>query len=70
MRANSDELDEKAKPVVQLKGRFKVTSDNVDVEKVITQHPIGPLPSPSDAVPANLHSFFSNVAVCSRNKYS
>ncbi|KAH7857529.1 hypothetical protein Vadar_013660 [Vaccinium darrowii] len=33
--ANSDELDEKAKPVVQLKGRFKVTSENADVEKVV-----------------------------------
>lgn len=33
--ANSDELDEKEKcPVVQQKGRFKVTSENVDVEKV------------------------------------
>ncbi|KAG5523189.1 hypothetical protein RHGRI_035116 [Rhododendron griersonianum] len=31
--SNSDELDEKAKPVVQLKGRFKVTSENVDLEK-------------------------------------
>ncbi|KAK9922889.1 hypothetical protein M0R45_031328 [Rubus argutus] len=34
--ANNDELDEKAKaPVVQQKGRFKVTSENVDLEKVI-----------------------------------
>ncbi|KAE7999768.1 hypothetical protein FH972_004169 [Carpinus fangiana] len=34
--ANSDELDEKAKaPVVQQKGRFKVTSENVDFEKVV-----------------------------------
>ncbi|KAB1212166.1 hypothetical protein CJ030_MR5G001752 [Morella rubra] len=34
--ANSDELDEKAKaPVVQQKGRFKVTSENVDLEKVV-----------------------------------
>ncbi|XP_062112866.1 uncharacterized protein LOC133824023 [Humulus lupulus] len=33
--ADSDELDEKAKaPVVQQKGRFKVTSENVDIEKV------------------------------------
>ncbi|KAI8529332.1 hypothetical protein RHMOL_Rhmol12G0216800 [Rhododendron molle] len=31
--ASSDELDEKAKPVIQLKGRFKVTSENVDLEK-------------------------------------
>ncbi|GMY38498.1 serine/threonine-protein kinase dst1 isoform X1, partial [Fagus crenata] len=59
--ANSDELDEKAKaPVVQQKGRFKVTSENVDLEKVvpspilqkshsmqvITPHPAIPLPSP------------------------
>lgn len=36
LAANSDELDEKAKaPVVQQKGRFKVTSENVDFEKVI-----------------------------------
>ncbi|KAB1200327.1 hypothetical protein CJ030_MR0G007642 [Morella rubra] len=34
LAANSDELDEKAKaPVVQQKGRFKVTSENVDLEK-------------------------------------
>ncbi|CAL2246313.1 unnamed protein product [Prunus armeniaca] len=33
--ANNDELDEKVKvPVVQQKGRFKVTSENVDLEKV------------------------------------
>lgn len=33
--ANSDELDEKAKPpVIQQKGRFKVTSENVYLEKV------------------------------------
>lgn len=31
----SDDLDEKAKvPVVQQRGRFKVTSENVDFEKV------------------------------------
>ncbi|XP_043817665.1 serine/threonine-protein kinase BLUS1 isoform X9 [Manihot esculenta] len=36
---NNDELDEKAKPpVVQQKGRFKVTSENVGIEKV------GPIP--------------------------
>jgi Na+-transporting methylmalonyl-CoA/oxaloacetate decarboxylase gamma subunit len=35
LAANSDELDEKAKaPVVQQRGRFKVTSENVDFEKV------------------------------------
>ncbi|KAH9715963.1 protein kinase domain-containing protein [Citrus sinensis] len=34
--ANSDELDEKAKPpVIQQKGRFKVTSENVCLEKVV-----------------------------------
>ncbi|XP_062007856.1 serine/threonine-protein kinase BLUS1 isoform X2 [Rosa rugosa] len=34
--ANTDELDEKAKaPVVQQKGRFKVTSENVELEKVV-----------------------------------
>lgn len=33
--ANVDDLDEKAKvPVVQQKGRFKVTSENVESEKV------------------------------------
>ena len=33
--SSADELDEKAKPpVVQQRGRFKVTSENVDVEKV------------------------------------
>ncbi|KAJ7962720.1 Kinase [Quillaja saponaria] len=32
---NSDDLDEKSKtPVVQQRGRFKVTSENVDLEKV------------------------------------
>ncbi|XWS16082.1 hypothetical protein CRYUN_Cryun34aG0055100 [Craigia yunnanensis] len=33
---NIDDLDEKAKPpVVQQRGRFKVTSENVDLEKVV-----------------------------------
>lgn len=33
--ANVDDFDEKAKvPVVQQKGRFKVTSENVESEKV------------------------------------
>lgn len=32
---NGDDADDKAKiPVVQQKGRFKVTSENVDLEKV------------------------------------
>ncbi|KAL3599540.1 hypothetical protein D5086_007458, partial [Populus alba] len=35
--ASSDELDEKAKlPVVQQRGRFKVTSENVDIEKALS----------------------------------
>lgn len=35
MAANSDDTDEKSKvPVVQQRGRFKVTSENVDPEKV------------------------------------
>ncbi|KAL5541399.1 hypothetical protein UlMin_043443, partial [Ulmus minor] len=57
---NSGELDEKAKvPFVQQRGRFKVTSENVDIEKVtptpmmhksnsmqvITSNPQVPLPS-------------------------
>ncbi|KAJ6346857.1 hypothetical protein OIU76_003524 [Salix suchowensis] len=34
--SSSDELDEKAKPpVVQQRGRFKVTSENVDMEKAL-----------------------------------
>lgn len=33
---SDEQVDEKAKaPVVQQKGRFKVTSENVDLEKVI-----------------------------------
>lgn len=66
--ANGDELDEKAKgPVVQQKGRFKVTSENVDVEKavpspmlqkshslqVIAQHPPLSIPSPSSDASSN-----------------
>lgn len=65
---NSDEIDERGKiPVVQQKGRFKVTSENVDLEKVhspslqksqsmqvITQHPAVSLPPPCDATPSNL----------------
>ncbi|KAF8400453.1 hypothetical protein HHK36_013751 [Tetracentron sinense] len=67
--ANSDDLDEKSKgAVVQQKGRFKVTSENVDLEKVvpspmlqkshslqvISQLPAISLPSPSDATSSNL----------------
>lgn len=33
--ASSEDLDEKVKPVVQQRGRFKVTSENVDLEKVL-----------------------------------
>ncbi|GKU92727.1 hypothetical protein SLEP1_g6419 [Rubroshorea leprosula] len=58
---NNDELDEKAKPpVIQQRGRFKVTSENLDLEKVgpsptlqkshsmqvLTQHPVVSLQSP------------------------
>ncbi|KZV44183.1 serine/threonine-protein kinase 4B [Dorcoceras hygrometricum] len=53
---SGDDLDEKAKcAVVQQKGRFKVTSENVDVKRcfqVITQHPASSLPFPSDAAPS------------------
>lgn len=36
MAANSDELDEKAKPpIIQQRGRFKVTSENVYLEMVL-----------------------------------
>ncbi|KAL9386483.1 hypothetical protein Peur_019607 [Populus x canadensis] len=68
--ASSDEPDEKAKlPVVQQRGRFKVTSENVDIEKalspqlvlqksysmqVLTQHPGISFPSISEAIPSTL----------------
>ncbi|GAY49461.1 hypothetical protein CUMW_119300 [Citrus unshiu] len=66
--ANSDELDEKAKPpVIQQKGRFKVTSENVCLEKVVpptlqkshsmqvlSQSPAISSPVPSDTVLSNL----------------
>ncbi|KAI5660367.1 hypothetical protein M9H77_29160 [Catharanthus roseus] len=71
----SDDLDEKAKvPVVQQRGRFKVTSENVDFEKVappvlqkshslqvITQLPPASSSAlPTDATPPNLvnHSVY------------
>ncbi|XP_048317961.1 uncharacterized protein LOC107429583 [Ziziphus jujuba] len=70
--ASSDEIDEKAKaPVVQQKGRFKVTSENVDIEKVvpapilqkshsmqvITPHPQIPVPLPQPTpIPSTLSS--------------
>ncbi|PSR96816.1 Serine/threonine-protein kinase [Actinidia chinensis var. chinensis] len=78
--ANSDELDEKAKPVIQQKGRFKVMSANVDLEKVapspllqksqsmqvITQHSVTPLPSPSEATLPNVvyPSLYSGLLSC------
>lgn len=68
---NSDELDEKAKsPVVQQRGRFKVTSGNVDFEKVGSpvqkshsmQHPavVSSPVLPTDAAPHSLskHSLY------------
>ncbi|XP_031257882.1 uncharacterized protein LOC116115894 isoform X1 [Pistacia vera] len=70
MAANNDELDEKAKPpVIQQKGRFKVTSENVYLEKVapsptlqkshslqvLTQHPaLTTLSTPSDVMQPSL----------------
>ncbi|KAG8656124.1 hypothetical protein MANES_04G098600v8 [Manihot esculenta] len=72
---NSDEFDEKAKPpVVQQRGRFKVTSESVGIEKavplpilqkshsmqVLHQHPMVSIPSASDAAPSTVsgHSLF------------
>ncbi|XP_029121882.1 uncharacterized protein [Elaeis guineensis] len=64
--SNAEDIDDKSKaPVVQQRGRFKVTSENVDLDKalpslslpkshsvqVITQLPSSTLPSPSDAAP-------------------
>ncbi|KAK1275500.1 CBL-interacting serine/threonine-protein kinase 15 [Acorus gramineus] len=49
--SNGNELDEKAKgPVIQQKGRFKVTSENMGLDKVITQPPAFCLPSPSESM--------------------
>ncbi|PPD86307.1 hypothetical protein GOBAR_DD16771 [Gossypium barbadense] len=48
---NSDDLDEKAKPpVVQQRGRFKVTSENVQLEKLMDPHSLVSAAAPSDAV--------------------
>ncbi|XAR50436.1 Non-specific serine/threonine protein kinase [Bertholletia excelsa] len=73
--ANSDELDEKARPVVQQRGRFKVTSENVEIEKVvpapllqkshsmqvISQHTTLALSS-TEPAPSNLaHSVFPSL---------
>ncbi|KAG8643832.1 hypothetical protein MANES_11G070900v8 [Manihot esculenta] len=70
---NNDELDEKAKPpVVQQKGRFKVTSENVGIEKVgpipilhkshsmqvLHQHSIVSVPPTSDATPSTFSGHF------------
>ncbi|KAF4396842.1 hypothetical protein F8388_004810 [Cannabis sativa] len=77
----NDELDEKAKaPVVQQKGRFKVTSENVDIDKaaptptmqksnsmqVITPLPQTSLPSP---VPSLLPSLPLPCEASSSNQY-
>ncbi|XVF27178.1 hypothetical protein REPUB_Repub14bG0084300 [Reevesia pubescens] len=74
---NSDDLDEKAKPpVVQQRGRFKVTSENVDLEKVVpypvlqkshsmqvlTPNPIVSLAPPSDAASSTPATAFSTPA--------
>ncbi|XP_035548263.1 serine/threonine-protein kinase OSR1 isoform X2 [Juglans regia] len=57
--ANSDELDEKAKaPVVQQKGRFKVTSENVDLEKVVPSPPL----QKSHSLQDNILSLMKRVA--------
>lgn len=37
--SSSDEIDDRSKPpLVQQKGRFKVTSESIDLEKVRTIH--------------------------------
>ncbi|XP_059457226.1 uncharacterized protein LOC132187077 isoform X3 [Corylus avellana] len=57
--ANSDELDEKAKaPVVQQKGRFKVTSENVDFEKVAPT----PLLQKSHSMQESILSLMKHIA--------
>ncbi|CAL5327540.1 unnamed protein product [Camellia sinensis] len=70
---NSEELDDKVKPLVQQKGRFKVTSENVDLEKVgpnplmqkshsmqvLTQHLSTPCLSPTEATPG--HNLFPTL---------
>ncbi|XP_050896572.1 serine/threonine-protein kinase BLUS1 isoform X3 [Lathyrus oleraceus] len=78
--ANSDDTDDKAKvPVVQQRGRFKVTSENVDPEKVtpspvlqkshsmqfISQHNAAPLPSPLPSLSTISDATSSNIPVCS-----
>ncbi|KAK4350158.1 hypothetical protein RND71_029471 [Anisodus tanguticus] len=52
---SSEDFDEKTKGhVVQQRGRFKVTSENVDLEKVIPQTLAATLPLPPDATTPNL----------------
>ncbi|KAK7349072.1 hypothetical protein VNO77_06136 [Canavalia gladiata] len=78
--ANSDDTDEKSKvPVVQQRGRFKVTSENVDPEKVapspvlqkshsmqvISQHNAAPLHTPLPLVAASSDAISSNISGCS-----
>ncbi|KAL8464430.1 hypothetical protein ACS0TY_034090 [Phlomoides rotata] len=73
---NGEEADEKAKnPVVQQKGRFKVTSESVEVEKVpapilqkshslqvIAQFPTNSSPSQTDSTQSNLSgAIFSHL---------
>ncbi|GKV09647.1 hypothetical protein SLEP1_g21116 [Rubroshorea leprosula] len=61
---NNDELDEKVKPpVVQQRGRFKVTSENLDLEKVLSQHPVVSPQPPVDAGCSTLshHSLFPTL---------
>ncbi|KAJ8553545.1 hypothetical protein K7X08_024223 [Anisodus acutangulus] len=53
--ASSEDFDEKTKGhVVQQRGRFKITSENVDLEKVIPQTLAATLPLPPDATAPNL----------------
>lgn len=81
--ANSDDTDEKAKvPVVQQRGRFKVTSENVDPEKatpspvlqkshsmqVISQHNVAPLPSNLPSSSAS-DATSSNLSGCSQTLF-
>lgn len=64
--ASSDELSEMVKPVVQQKGRFKILSENLDLEKVVPSPSLHkshsmqaisqlsgiPSPSPSSSIPS------------------
>ncbi|XP_059299730.1 uncharacterized protein LOC132052278 isoform X1 [Lycium ferocissimum] len=54
---SSEDFEEKTKyQVVQQRGRFKVTSENVDVEKVTPENLAATQPLPPDPTPANLSS--------------